>query len=103
MAVQQRQMGLVLLSLSIALLTPLEAALGLPPPEDTPEEILRTEIITEARSPLNGQPLTPVEYAELQAQLQANPTAPMVSPRLRHLIVLLQLRHALRTLSPISP
>ena len=42
----------------------------LPPPEDTPEEILRTEIITEARSPINGELLTAAEYAELQALLQ---------------------------------
>ncbi len=39
---------------------------ALPPPEDLPEEILRTEIITEARSPIDGQPITPAEYIQLQ-------------------------------------
>ena len=39
----------------------------LPPPEDTHEEILRTEIITEARSPIDGELLTAAEYAQLQA------------------------------------
>jgi hypothetical protein len=43
-------------------------AISLPPPEDLPEEILRTEIITEARSPIDGQPITPAEYAQLQLQ-----------------------------------
>lgn len=38
-------------------------AIALPPPEDVPEEILRTEIITEARSAIDGQPLTAAEYA----------------------------------------
>jgi hypothetical protein len=42
--------------------------IALPPPEDLPEEILRTEIITEARSPIDGQPLTAAEYAQLQTQ-----------------------------------
>ncbi|PSN10682.1 hypothetical protein C7271_25645, partial [filamentous cyanobacterium CCP5] len=44
--------------------------LSLPPPEDTPEEILRTEVIVEARSPLTGEPLSVAEYAALQAELQ---------------------------------
>ncbi len=43
--------------------TPLVAAL--PPPSDVPEEILRTEIITQARSPVDGTALTPGEYAAL--------------------------------------
>jgi len=46
----------------LCLLTPAPAT-ALPPPEDLPEEILRTEIITEARSPIDGQPLTAAEYA----------------------------------------
>ncbi|NER34445.1 MAG: hypothetical protein F6J93_10540 [Oscillatoria sp. SIO1A7] len=42
-----------------------ESAAGLPPPEDIPEEILRGQIITEARSPIDGQPMTVAEYARL--------------------------------------
>ena len=48
-------------------------AWALPPDEEINEEVLRTEIITEARSPIDGQPLTPAEYAELQAALQETP------------------------------
>ena len=80
--------------------TPALAQIQLPPPEDIPEEILRTEIIFEARSPLNGEPLTAAEYAELQAQLQAPNEAPLLNTDIRYLIFLLQLR---RTVSPIVP
>lgn len=52
---------------------------ALPPPEDTPEEVLRTEIILEARSPVDGDPLTPTEYAELQAELQEGTDPPEVA------------------------
>lgn len=44
-------------------ITPRAAAL--PPASDVPEEILRTEIITQGRSPVDGTPLTPSEYAAL--------------------------------------
>ncbi|MCT7993924.1 hypothetical protein [Laspinema olomoucense] len=40
-------------------------ATALPPASDVPEEILRTEIITQGRSPIDGTPLTPAEYAAL--------------------------------------
>ncbi|NET62176.1 MAG: hypothetical protein F6K47_40530 [Symploca sp. SIO2E6] len=75
-------------------------AVGLPPPEDVPEEILRTEIITEARSPIDGQPLTAAEYAQLQAELAQNPVSPDVSPQIERLIFLLRLRQMLRTIIP---
>ncbi|NEP59592.1 MAG: hypothetical protein F6K31_21705 [Symploca sp. SIO2G7] len=75
-------------------------AVGLPPPEDVPEEILRTEIITEARSPIDGKPLTAAEYAQLQAELAQNPISPDVSPKLKRLIFLLRLRQLLRTIIP---
>lgn len=47
-----------------------DPASALPPPEDLPEEILRTEIITEARSPVDGRPLTPSEYATVENPVQ---------------------------------
>ena len=51
-----------------------ESALGLPPPEDIPEEILRSGIITKARSPIDGQPMTAAEYAQLiQTQPELEP------------------------------
>ncbi|MBD2417860.1 hypothetical protein H6G54_09090 [Anabaena cylindrica FACHB-243] len=76
-----------------------EAIALLPPPEDTPEEILRTEIITEARSPIDGKRLTASEYAELQTQLQTSPP-PKLDARIRDQIFLLQLRKALLQLFP---
>ena len=72
----------------------------LPPPEDTPEEILRTEIITEARSPIDGELLTAAEYAELQALLQEDPTDPVVAAQIQEIMVLLRLRRAIRTFFP---
>ncbi|MFH7244839.1 MAG: hypothetical protein ACHWZW_18550 [Spirulina sp.] len=75
-------------------------ALALPPPEDTPEEILRTEIITEARSPLTGEPLSAADYAVLMEQLQDPNRNPQVSPEVAQLIALLQFR---RVFKPILP
>ena len=76
-------------------------AVGLPPPEDVPEEILRTQIITEARSPIDGKPLTSAEYAQLQAELAQNPIPPDVNPKIKRLIFLLRLRQMLRTIIPL--
>lgn len=74
---------------------------ALPPPEDVPEEILRTEIITEARSPIDGKLLSAAEYAELQASLQLDsPPQPMVSRDIKHLIFLLRLRSQIRLILP---
>ena len=77
----------------------LAPAWGLPPPEDIPEETLRTRIIIEARSPIDGKPLTAAEYAELQAQLASQPE-PRVDPQIEHLIFLLRLRRTIRTIIP---
>lgn len=77
----------------------LSPAWGLPPPEDIPEEKLRTQIIVEARSPIDGKSLTAAEYAELQAQLASQPK-PRVDPQIEHLIFLLRLRRAIRTIIP---
>ncbi|MEA5449753.1 hypothetical protein VB780_14315 [Leptolyngbya sp. CCNP1308] len=76
------------------------SALALPPHDDIPEEILRTEIITEARSPLNGEPISAADYAALQEHLRDPNTEPVVNPEIAQLIQLLQLR---RTLKPILP
>lgn len=75
--------------------------MALPPPEDTPEEVLRTEIIIEARSPIDGKPLTAAEYAELKAELEGRqPTRVQVNPKLRQLIFWLRLRHVIRRILP---
>ena len=76
-------------------------SIALPPPEDTPEEILRTKIILEARSRIDGQPLTPAEYAQLQADLALSPYPPELSPQVREIIFLLQIRQMLRILTPL--
>jgi hypothetical protein len=76
------------------------AVFALPPPEDIPEEVLRTEIITEARSPIDGKSLSAAEYAQLQAKLQIPPPTPQVNPQIRQLIFLLRVRRLLRTIAP---
>lgn len=73
--------------------------MALPPPEDIPEEILRTEIIIDARSPIDGRPLNAAEYAQLQEQLQVSPQ-PKLSTDLRQTVYLIQLRKALLQFFP---
>lgn len=80
-----------------------KSAVALPPPEDTPEEVLRTEIILEARSPIDGKPLSAAQYAELQAQLQTRSTPPKLNPIVRDRIFLLRFRKAIRTFLPFLP
>ncbi|MGB3239760.1 MAG: glutathione S-transferase [Geitlerinemataceae cyanobacterium] len=75
-------------------------AIALPPPEEIPEEILRTEIITEARSPIDGTSLTAAQYAQLQEQLQTSPSPPSVSPDIEQTVFLLRLLKFFRTLLP---
>ncbi|XWK85830.1 MAG: glutathione S-transferase [Phormidium sp.] len=66
-----------------------------------PEEILRTEIITEARSPIDGKLLNAAQYAQLQESLQLDsPPEPMVSRDIKHLIFLLRLRSQIRLILP---
>jgi hypothetical protein len=94
------------LSIGLLACAPLAPAIALPPPQDTPEEILRTEIILDARSPIDGKPLTAKEYAELQAEIeqtlsQVSPRS--VSPRLRELVFLLSIRRGLRLFLPFIP
>lgn len=83
---------------------PVPPGLALPPPDEIPEEVLRTEILVEGRSPIDGELLTPAEYAELQAQLEAGPPLePEISPRVRNLIGLLRLRKFIKTVFPFIP
>lgn len=74
----------------------------LPMEPDIPEEVLLNEIITEARSPIDGRPLTAAEYAELQAQLRiaAEDVPGRVSPRIQTNISLLRVLKILKTLLP---
>ncbi|MBD2460858.1 hypothetical protein H6G89_07355 [Oscillatoria sp. FACHB-1407] len=75
----------------------------LPPPDDLPEEVARTQIILEGRSPVDGRPLTAAEYAELQAQLEARDRAPLLRREIRQVIFLLQFRRGIYDLLPFLP
>ena len=68
--------------------------------EEIPEEILRTEIITGARSPITGEPMTAAEYAQLQAELDGPVGTALVSDDIRYLVFLLQVRRAIRPIVP---
>ncbi|OKH26114.1 hypothetical protein NIES593_03295 [Hydrococcus rivularis NIES-593] len=80
--------------------TGMQASVALPPPEDIPEEVLRTEIIIEARSPLDGQPLSATEYAQLEAQIAKSSYPPQLSSQIQQLIFLLNIRKFFTILFP---
>jgi hypothetical protein len=89
----------------LLLLTPATAAaesqVALPPPEEVPEEVLRTEIILSARSPMDGQPMSPAEYAQLTERLQENTaTRNRVNPDVEHTVFMLRLLRLFRTITP---
>ncbi|MDJ0598532.1 MAG: hypothetical protein QNJ37_06800 [Crocosphaera sp.] len=79
----------------------LEVGVTLPPPEDIPEEVLRSEIITEGRSPVNGEPLSAAEYAEIKEKLDQSPYTPEIDSKLQNLIFLLKIRKMLKTFVPV--
>ncbi|MFN3927696.1 MAG: hypothetical protein ACK4QL_10355 [Pseudanabaenaceae cyanobacterium] len=83
----------------------LPTVVTLPPPTEVPEEVLRAEIYTSARSPVDGRPLSAQAYLEELHQLAQDtiPPAYYVSQELRELIELLRLRRALRRLLPFIP
>ncbi len=89
-----------LCGLSFSVMGIVTPSVALPPPEDTPEEVLRTKIILEARSRIDGQPLTAAEYAQLQVELAQSPYPPELSPQIQETIFLLQIRQMLRILTP---
>jgi len=72
--------------------------------EDIPEEILRSEIYTEARSPTDGSLLSAAEYIELNEALRETiddiPPRFLVSEKVQRLIALLKLRKIIRTIIP---
>ncbi len=75
---------------------------ALPPEDDIPEEILATEIITEARSPFDNKPLTMAEYASLQKEIEKSPFPPQINSELRQKIFLLNILKIIRTISPLN-
>jgi hypothetical protein len=74
--------------------------------EDIPEEVLRAEIYTDARSPIDGKQLTAAEYTELMEKLRSLDSIPpedFVSPKVREVIGLLKLRKFLKQFIPFIP
>ncbi len=69
--------------------------------EDIPEEILRTEIIIEARSPIDNQPLSASEYAQLQQSNQTSPYPPQIDDYWQQQIFLLRILKMIRTITPL--
>lgn len=74
-----------------------------PPADDVPEEILRTEIIFDARSPLDGDPLSPADYAQLKTELAERQTTLTLNSDIRYIIFLLQAREAFKPIIPFLP
>ena len=69
---------------------------------DVPEEVLRAEIITEARSPIDGKALSATEFAELVATAKQqierdNASLITNSPKVKETLFLLRLRGFLRS------
>jgi hypothetical protein len=83
-------------------------AIDLPPATDIPEEVLRAEIITEARSPIDGKALSASEFAELviatQQQIAIDDANAAVSDsKFKEVLFLLRLRGFLRNIGiPIN-
>jgi hypothetical protein len=73
------------------------------PDADIPEEVLRAEIITEARSPISGKALSAQDFAELvvttKQQLDRDDAiAATMNPRFKEAVLLLRLRGFLRSI-----
>ena len=77
-----------------------DPCIALPSAKEVPEEVLRTEIILEGRSPVDGEPLSAAEYEELKAQLAEAGLDPEIDPDIQQLIFLLQVRKFLKTIIP---
>ncbi|GAB4139121.1 MAG: hypothetical protein Fur0046_14120 [Cyanobacteria bacterium J069] len=77
---------------------------ALPPPEDVPEEVLRTQIVLEGRSPATGQPLTASQQAVQQRDRQTALDQPRdLPPQVQQIVILLKLRRLLRPVLPFIP
>ncbi len=81
-----------------------EVVRALPPAEDAPEEVLRGEIITGARSPIDGKPISATEYAQLQTELATAPPERIeLSRKIVKNVNLLRLRKFIKTFFPFIP
>ena len=90
----------LLLTITISWLLNTRSILALPPVEDTPEEILRTEIIFEGRSPITGQALNAAEYEEISDKIKESKFKPELDSQVQEIIFLLNLRKFFKTILP---
>lgn len=71
---------------------------------DLPEEVLRSEILLDGRSPLDGKRLTATQYAELQQEIEkANEVEPQITLKIRRLVGMIKLRKFIKQILPIVP
>ena len=94
------QVGIYLVS-GCHLLIPVYAS-NLSSAADIPEEVLRAEIITEARSPIDGTAISATDFAELvvttkQELDRQNAIAATTTPRLKETLLLIRLRSFLKS------
>jgi hypothetical protein len=98
-----RSIGLLLIVMSgTQFFVPLAYASKPATTEDIPEEVLRAEIITEARSPIDGKPLSAIDFAELVVQVeqktvQDDATASLQNSSIKNLLFLVRLRGFLKS------
>ena len=96
------QLAQILLCFSTILQVSLPAGAGISVDDDIPEEVLRAEIIIEARSPIDGKALSATEFAELvvttkqQVERESADVAAN-SPKLKETLLLLRLRGFLKS------
>jgi hypothetical protein len=95
--------SIVIILTSSSLISPIAIAGNLPPANDLPEEILRAEIIVEARSPIDGKPLSATEFAELVVRVEQqlardDATAATKNSPFKDVLVLIRLRKFLKSL-----
>jgi hypothetical protein len=75
-----------------------------PATPDIPEEVLQTEVIVSARSPIDNRPLTATEYAELQLETdQALAPPGKVSRDVRAVVNYLKFRKFIKKVIPFIP
>jgi hypothetical protein len=98
-----RSIGLLLIVMSgFQLFVPLAHANQPRNTEDIPEEVLRAEIITEARSPIDGKPLSAIDFAELVVQVEQkterdDAAASIQNSSVKNLLFLVRLRGFLKS------
>jgi hypothetical protein len=94
--------SILIILTSWSIVTPIAIAGNLPPANDIPEEILRSEIIIEARSPIDGKPLSATDFAELVVRVEQqlardDAAAATKTSAFKNVLFLLRVRNFLRS------